>query len=162
MAANVDLDQGGRIPQISLVNLGPTIGWKRIDKPIDVEYCISGGGSAIAPGFKLQLQMPEWLYIYSWAITSDQQGSIAFKVYRISYAQAQAQTPIVDPANIINGTDPPTMTNAYFAENVLPHPTTWSRHLNQNDFVGVEVTSPLSTLFRCSIILRCVTLKGQA
>jgi len=155
----VDLDQGGRIPQGERVALGPTLGWKLIDKPIDVEYAIAREGAVIGPGFKLQLQMPEWLYIYSWAITSDEQGSIAFKVYRQSYTDAQAQNPLVVPGNIINGTDPPVMTNAYFAEHILGDVTSWDRNLDQNDFVGIEVDG-VSSIQRCSLILRCMTLKG--
>ncbi len=159
VAPPIDLDKGGRIPQGENVYLGPTLGWKRVDKPIDVEYAIAREGAPIGPGFKLQLQMPEWLYIYSWAITSDLQGSIDFNVYRQSYADAQAQNPLVAVGNIINGTDPPTLTNAYFAENVLPVATTWTRNLDQNDFVGIEVRS-VSTINRASLILRCMTLKG--
>ncbi len=160
MAAVIDLDKGGRIPQGENVYLGPSLGWKRVDKPIDVEFVLSGGGSAIAPGFKGILQMPEWLYIYSWAIQSDQLGDIAFDVFRISYEQAQAQVPIDDPAWSIVGTDPPTMTAARFAEHILPTNTSWARDLAQNDMVGFKVTTPLTVLFRCSIILRCMTLKG--
>lgn len=159
--AVVDLDKGGRIPQGENVYLGPSLGWKRVDKPIDVEFVCTGpgGGVSIAAGFKGTLQMPAWLYIYSWAIQSDDLGSIEFDIFRISYEQAQAQANIDDPLYSIVGTDPPTLTAGRFAENILPDATTWTRNINQNDMLGIKVINTPAIL-RATIILRCMTIKG--
>lgn len=157
----VDLDKGGRIPQGDNVYLGPSLGWKRVDKPIDVEFVVQGpgGGAFISNGFKGTLQIPAWLYIYSWAIQSDDIGSVAFDLFRISYEQAQAQVAIDDPLWSIVGTDPPTLTAARFAEHVLPDNTSWERNLNQNDMLGVKCTGT-PAIQRATIILRCMTIKG--
>lgn len=154
----LDLDQSGRIPQVEKVYLGPTLGWRYIDKPIDVEFVISGGGSQIAPGFKGILQMPEWLYVQQWILMSDQQGSMIMDVYKISLAQAAAQVPINNPAFSITGSEQPTILggNSYGTASTLAG---WNRNFDQNDILGFVVVNN-TTLFRATLILECVTLKG--
>lgn len=156
-----DLDKSGNIPQIRNVYLGPTLGWRRVDSPLFIEYVIDGGGSVIGPGYKAGLVIPSWAYAVSWNIFSNIQGSIVIDVWKLSQTAYLAPAGTGTPptvANTITGSDLPTLTNAYAAQGTSL--TGWTRNISQYDYMAFNINS-CANIIRCTIVIECVTLKGQ-
>lgn len=153
----VDLDKGGRIPQNVRTNLGPTIGWKITDSPVDIEFIMDGGGGTIALGTKPSLIMADWLIVNNWTILSPTVGSIVIDVWSIPLDTYLAGT-LPTPADSICGSALPTLTAGVAAESAVL--TGWDTQINQNDVLTFHVNS-ISSLISATLILRCVRVLGN-
>lgn len=156
--ANIDLDKGGRIPQIVKTNVGPTLGWKMTDAPIDIEYVLDGGGIPIVAGYKGSLIIPDWCVVNNWVLLSDLVGSIVIDVWKIPLATYLAGT-VPNSGNSITGTDIPTLSSQVARQSTLL--TGWTTQINQNDVLAFNVNSA-SGVQRVSLILQCVRIIGQS
>lgn len=154
----LDLDKGGRRPQIIKTNLGPTAGWKMTDAPTYVEYTIGGGGDAIAPGYKGGLLIPDWLHVAGWFISSPSPGTCVVDVWRLSYESYLAQN-VPTVANSIAGTDKPRLSNQVAAASTAL--TGWVTLINQNDYVAFNVDSN-NVVSLITVVLLCVREIGPS
>lgn len=158
MVASRDLDQGGGIPQVVRTYLGPSVGYKQTDSPVDIEYVISGGGGLAAPGYQGALLIPDWLTIYGWTLLGDRSGSCVVDVWKTTKdLYIAGHVPTV--ADTITGSSKPTVTAAVAAEsNTL---TGWTTQINQNDVLAFNLDS-VSSFFLITVILRCIRNIGPS
>lgn len=155
--SNVDLDQGGRIPQVVRTYLGPTKGWVETDSPVDIEWSLEGGGVEIPIGVKPAIIIPDWLTINSWVILARETGNVVFDIYKVTQTQYLAGT-IPTSANSICGSAKPQMTGAKSAQSSTL--TGWTTRIDQNDVLALSVDS-LSVLLGVTLIVKCVRNIGQ-
>lgn len=148
----LDLDQGGRIPQVVKTYLGPTTGWKYTDAPSYIEFVFNGGGGVIATGYYGALIIPDWLHVTSWVLAANTLGSAQVDVWKITLAQYLAGT-VPSVANSITGTDTPTLTSGVCAQGSAL--TGWTTRIDQQDVLGFNVNS-VSSIAELSIWLLCV------
>lgn len=155
--SNIDLDKGGRIPQVVRTNLGPTIGWRHTDSPVDLEWTFDGGTGVVLAGQKPPLVMPDWLRPHDWIILSPTVGSVVIDLWRTPLATWLAGTPPTS-ANSMTGTDVPTLTAqvAAYSEAL----TGWTMQINQNDVLVPNIVS-ISGLVYFTFIVRCVRVLGN-
>lgn len=157
--SNVDLDKGGRIPQNVKTYLGPTIGWRMTDSPVDLEYTFEGGGGIPLLGTRPPIIVPDWLVVYEWVILSGISGSCVIDVWKKPYVDwigPSGTPPTV--ADSIAGSDKPTLTNAYGSNSIAL--TGWTTQINQNDALVFNLES-ISLLTSPTLILRCVRILGN-
>lgn len=147
---NVDLDQGGRRPQNVRTYLGPSMGWKQTDSPVDIEYAFEGGGGIILPGAKPPILIPDWLTIFGWVLLSSASCSATVDVWKVTLDQYLAGT-IPSVANSITGTEIPTLTGSAAAGSTTL--AGWTKRINQNDVLAFSIDGNASS---CTLILRCI------
>lgn len=152
----LDLDKGGRIPQVTPTYLGPTKGWVMTDAPTDIEFVINGGGLPITSGVKGALTIPEWVEVNSWVMLAQAVGDCQIDVWKITLDQYLAGT-IPTSANSITGSDVPTLSGQSAASSTAL--TGWTTSIAQNDVLVFNVTGA-ATLFLVTLVLKCVRLKG--
>ena len=153
----VDLDKGGRQPQVVNTYLGPTKGWTSTDSPVDIEWVIEGGGVLLPAGLKAPILSPDWLIINSWTILGYAVGSIVFDIYKITEAQYLAGT-IPSAGNSICGSAKPTLSSAVSGSSSTL--TGWTTRINQNDVLALNIDS-ISSFTGISLILKCSRSIGQ-
>lgn len=159
VAVNVDLDKGGRIPQNIKTYLGPTLGWRMTDSPVDLEYTFQGGGGLPLTGTYPPIIVPDWLFVYEWVILSEISGSCVIDVWKKPYTEWTG--PLGTPptvANSITGTDKPTLTSAYGSSSKAL--TGWTTQINQNDALVLNLES-IALALKPTLILRCVRILGN-
>lgn len=156
--SNIDLDKGGRLPQNVRTYLGPTVGWKSTDSPVDIEWSIEGGGGLIPSGVKPPLLIPDWLTISGWMIFSKESGSIEIDLYRVTSQQYLAGT-LPGPANTICPINKPSMSSAVAAQSSTIDG--WQTLINQNDVIVLDVTSVVA-LTNVTFVLRCIRNIGPS
>jgi len=155
---STDLDQGGRIPQTIKTYVGPSIGWKLTDSPVDIEFIIDGGGQTPQPGYKGHLLIPDWVYINNWILLSEVSGSCVIDVWKIPLSTFLAGTaPAV--TNSICGGNLPSLSNQVARQGT--NISGWTTLISQNDIVGFNLNS-VSTLLRVTVILQCVRIIGPS
>lgn len=151
----VDLDKGGRIPQVTNVYLGPSVGWVPSDDPASIEYVIDGNGQALGPGYKGFLVIPFWLIVNDWILGADVSCTAQMDVWRCTQAN---YPPVV--ANSIVGSAPPVLTAQSFAKSSTL--TGWSIEINQGDVLGFNITSiSVGAPTRLTLVLECVRILGR-
>lgn len=151
----VDLDKGGRIPQVVYTAQGPSLGWLPTDLPTSIEYVIDGNGQALGTGYKGFLVIPIWAIINDWILGADTVCTASVDVWKCTQAQ---YPPTV--ANSICGGNLPALANANFAKGVTL--TGWNTEINQGDVVGFNVSSiSAGAPTRLTIILECVRILGR-
>jgi hypothetical protein len=155
---NIDLDKGGRIPQVVNTWCGPTKGWVKTDSPVDIEYVSDGGGQVVTPGYKGGLIVPDWLVVHDWVVLADNLGSIVVDIWKIPLSTYLAGT-LPNVGNTITGTDLPRLVGQLAATSELL--TGWTTQLDQNDFIAFNVNSATS-IVRANVTLRCVRIIGQS
>ena len=156
--SNIDLDQGGRIPQVLRTYLGPTVGYKQTDSPVDIEFMIDGSGSPPLIGDYPALLIPDWLTIYEWVILGDQSGSCVVDIWKVTLDQYLAGT-VPTVANTITGSVKPTVSGAVADSGTTL--TGWTTQINQNDVIVFNVDS-LTSFNWIHVILRCIRNIGPA
>lgn len=148
----LDLDQGGRIPQVVKTYLGPTTGWKYTDAPSYIEFVFNGGGGVLAPGYYGALIIPDWLHVTNWVLASKQPGSAGVDVYKITLDQYLAgATP--SAANSITGTELPTLNNSVCAQSSVL--MGWTTRIDQKDVLGFNINF-VTSIQELSLWLLCV------
>lgn len=152
-APNVDLDKGGRIPQLVRTYLGPSKGWKETDAPTSIEYVIDGGSQPVEPGQKGYLIIPEWVWINDWVLMAERSCSAVMDLWRVPQANFP---PTV--ANTITGSAKPTLSNQQYARSTVL--TGWDRNIDQGDVLAFIIDSANANCFRLTLVLECVRLKG--
>lgn len=152
----LDLDKGGRIPQITPTYLGPTKGWVMTDAPTDIEFIINGGGAYISPGVKGALTIPEWVEVNSWVMLSPAVGNVQIDIWKITLDEYLAGT-IPTAANSITGSDIPRLVGQSAASSTSL--TGWTTSISQNDVIVYHVDA-LADIFIATLVLKCVRLKG--
>ena len=155
--SNIDLDKGGRQPQVVNTYLGPTKGWTQTDSPVDIEWGIEGGGVLIPAGVKPPIISPDWLIINSWVILGRETGSVTFDIWKVTQDEYIAGT-IPSAANSICGSAKPQVTNA--KSGLSSTLTGWTTRISQNDVLVLNVDS-VSTFLGVSLILKCSRCIGQ-
>lgn len=151
----IDLDQGGRIPQINRTYLGPSHGWILTDEPTDIEFVMDGAGATPLVGNRGFLVIPQWVTIVDWLLIGAQQGSIVVDIWKAPLS-AVLTGHIMGPADSICGGNLPTLSNQSAAQG---SPTNWNTLINQNDVLAFNINS-VNALTQVSIILQCVRLLG--
>ena len=155
--SNIDLDKGGRQPQVVNTYLGPTKGWTSTDSPVDIEWVIEGGGVLIPSGLKAPIISPDWLVINSWTILGYAVGSVIFDIYKVTEAEYLAGT-IPSVADSICGSAKPTLAAA--ASGSSSTLTGWTTRIDQNDVLALNIDS-ISSFTGLSLILKCSRSIGQ-
>lgn len=151
----VDLDKGGRIPQIVNTYCGPTVGWIPSDDPLSIEYVIDGNGQAVGTGYKGFLVIPAWCIINDWILGSDVACSATVDFWKCTQAQ---YPPTI--ANSITGTAIPTLTNSAFTKSSTL--TGWNTEINQGDIIGFNIASiTLGAPTRITAVIECVKILGR-
>lgn len=151
----IDLDKGGRIPQVLNTYVGPSVGWVPTDYPTSIEFLIDGGGQTISTGFKGVLVIPFWLIINDWIIMSDVACSATIDIWKCPQAN---YPPTI--ANSITGSAIPTITSAVFAKSSVL--TGWNTEINQGDVLGINVSSlTAGTPIRITFVIECVRILGR-
>lgn len=153
----VDLDKGGRIPQIHRSYLGPTKGWVMTDEPTDIEWVIDNGGQEITAGFSGTLLIPEWLIIHNWFMMSDLLGSIELDIWKMSQDTIRAGS-FPSVANTIVGGNYPKIVAA--KQGYSATLTGWTTQIDQNDVLAFNVRSATQAV-RVTTVLQCVRVIGQ-
>lgn len=153
----IDLDKGGRRPQIHRTYLGPSVGWVSTDEPTYILYVINGGGIDISVGFKPPLTIPEWVIATEWTLMSDVAGSIQIDVWKIPQSTYLAGT-VPTSANSITGTDIPKLVGQ--VANSSEALTGWTTEIKQNDVLAFNVDS-CSNIKRVTLTIQCVRIIGQ-
>lgn len=153
----VDLDKGGRIPQVVNTYAGPTKGWIQTDSPVDIQWMLEGGGVVIPDGVKPPVQSPDWLVISSWIIYARQTGSIICDIWKVTQDEYLAGT-IPSVANSICGSAKPQMAAATSASSSTL--TGWTTNIAQNDVLVLNIDS-LSSLLGFTLVLKCQRIVGQ-
>ncbi len=154
----IDLDKGGRIPQTVRTYLGPSVGWKMTDSPIDYQYTFDGGGSTPLVGTRGPLVVPDWATIFGWYILSTQTGSCAFDVRKITLESYLAGT-LPSGVDSICGGNYPTMTATTSAYSTSL--TGWTTLIEQNDVLSFALSS-ISSVQQVTLVLRCVRNIGPS
>ena len=155
--SNIDLDKGGRIPQLHRTYLGPTKGWIQTDEPAFVEWVIDGVGAPITIGFSGTLLIPYGCVIYNWFLTSDVMGSVQIDIWKMSQDAIRAGG-FPSAANTITGSAKPNISANKFGYSAAL--TGWTTLINQNDVLAFNVDTA-SSLVRVTLVLQCVKTVGQ-
>jgi len=153
-----DLDKSGGLPQNIRTALGPSVGSKITNSPVDIEWAFEGGGGAILTGQRPPIIIPDWLTINSWYILAPIVGSVVIDVWKISGSLYLNGT-VPTSANSIVGTDKPTLTTGTSAYSTAL--TGWTKQINQNDVLVPNIQS-LTGLTAVSLILRCIRNIGPS
>jgi hypothetical protein len=156
--SNIDLDKGGRVPQNVLTYLGPSVGWKSTDSPVDIEWSVEGGGSLLPSGVKPPVLIPDWLIILGWSIFAKETGNIVFDLYKVSEQTYLAGT-LPGPSNTICPVNKPSMTNAVAVTS--SNLSGWNVMIDQNDVLVLDVTS-VTVLTSVTFVLKCVRNIGPS
>lgn len=151
----LDLDKGGRIPQVHQTYLGPSLGWIYTDEPTDIEFLISAS-AGISPGLKGYLTCPNFLLLNSWTVLGNAAGSIVIDIWKVSLAQFLASGPPT-AANSITALTPPTLVDQSAAQS-FSFPL-WTVQFAQNDVFAFNIKS-VSGLARCTLVLNCIRAYG--
>lgn len=153
----LDLDQSGRIPQVERVYLGPTVGYKYVDNPVDIEFVIDGAGAVPALGFRGTLISPMWLVVNNWVLLANQLGSCQLDVWKIPLADYLAGT-VPTAANSICGSELPSLASQVARQSSVL--AGWSTIINQNDVLGFNLNNAVGVL-QLTLTLECVKIIGQ-
>lgn len=151
----VDLDKGGRIPQVVNTYVGPSVGWVATDNPASIEYVIDGNGQSLSIGYKGFLIIPFWLIINDWILGADVSCTAVMDVWKCTQAQ---YPPTV--ANSITGIAQPQLSNQALAKSSTL--TGWNIEINQGDVVGFDIQSiSVGAPTRLTLVLECVRILGR-
>lgn len=152
--SNIDLDKGGRIPQIVDTYCGPSTGWIQTDLPTSIEYVIDGGGGSISAGQKGFLVIPFWLVVNDWILLANISGNAVVDIWNTS--QLSFPPTIADS---ITGSVQPTLSGQQYATGSTL--TGWTTMINQGDVMAFVINS-ISSIQRLTIVLECKRIIGQA
>jgi hypothetical protein len=135
---NITMSSGKTVDGVDISDRLPTD-----VKTFSIEYVINGGGSAIAPGIKGDLEIPSACTITKATAMADQNGTLVVSIWKDTYAN---YPPLVGdnitagaPITIVAG-------NAKIQDSVL---TGWNKTINANDILRFNVDS-------CTSITRVV------
>ncbi len=153
-----DLDQGGGLPQNIKTNLGPTVGSKITNSPVDIEWLFDGGGGLLLLGQRAPLIVPDWLTINAWFLLSPIVGSVQIDVWKVSGAN-YLNGILPNAGNSICGSEIPTLTAGTSASSAAL--AGWTKIISQNDVLVPSILS-VANLTQVSLILRCIRNIGTS
>jgi len=154
---SIDLDKGGRIPQVVRTYLGPSMGWVNTDSPVNYQFTFDGGGSTPLTGARGPLIVPDYLTIFGWYILATASGSCVFDIQKVTLDQYLVGT-LPGAGDSICGSNYPTLSSGTSASSTTL--TGWTTQIAQNDVLSF-VLSSVATIQQVTLVLRCIRDKGS-
>ncbi len=160
MLTGLDFDKSGRVPQGVMTYLGPSLGFKSTDTPVNIEFSLCAS-TVISAGLKGWLIIPDWLVIKQWVILANAPTSAVVDVWRIPF-QKYLQGVVPNSTNSLCNGNFIAVSGGVAAAGA---PTGWDTEsglvaLDQDDVIALNVNSNTSATV-LHVTLQCVRTLGN-